>query len=370
MLKSLKTAAEIGKFRLRMAMALRDTPPRALASTDELAHLVALQTAYWVQRPPMAGAAAEQALHKLNKASSSAFVFSVRGQRVRLWQKPELLFPADEEMARHHEQQAFLRRAMLYQAFIAAVLRQNKVAYAIDFALDVNDMPEDSATLPIFSFQKMRGAHNLLLPDVDFFHSKWYRDDHDSLRYDEKTTSACFVGSSTGAWLTEESVRECATPRLRAAAYFHGNPTVIFRIANAVQCRSEEAKAQLMAQPYFSDYVGWADQLRHRFIISIDGNGAACSRLVKGLCSNSALVKFESPYELYYFAALIPNRDYLTVSCEADLEHIIACELQQPGRFSAVARSGQQFAEKYLTIKSVMAYTAALLGAFAALHRN
>jgi hypothetical protein len=370
MFGSLETVADVWKFRMRTAIAARDAAAIAPATADELDRLVAMQTAYWDRRPPLAGAAAHQALRDLNDRSMSAFVLSIRGKRVRLWNKREFPVPAEEEFARRTEQRAFAKRAMLFQAFIEAVLSRSRLEHSIDFALDVSDIPEDAAELPIFGFQKERGARNLLLPDVDFFHSKWYRQDRDPILYQEKANSACFVGASTGAWLNIESIRNHATPRLRAAAHFHGNPRVSFRIAKAVQCRSEEAKAYLMSQPYFSPYVSWGDQLRHRFVISMDGNGAACSRLVKGLRSNSVVIKFDSPYELYYFAALKPGSEYLLAQREEDVERIIENEAESPGAFKSVAESGQQFADKYLTIGSVMDYTARLLAAFADLTRS
>jgi hypothetical protein len=360
----LKTLGDLWKFRVRMALARSVRPVGPLATPDELDRLVALQTAYWKGHPPLAGAAAQQALSDLNDRTISAFVFSVRGRRIRMWNKR----PADT--AAHREQQrSFLKRALLYQAFLAKTLAGSGLDGAFDIALDVNDMAADSAELPIFAFQKERGAHNLLMPDVDFFHSRWYRGERDPLTYEQKTNSACFVGSSTGGWLSAEDVRRQATPRLRAAAHFHGNPRVLFRIANAVQCRSDEARAALMSQPYFAAQLSWPDQLRHRFLISMDGNGAACSRLVKGLLSNGVVIKYDSPHELYYFAALEPGTDYLPATRDEDVERMLDAEAAHPGTFKHVADAGQRFARRYLTIRSVMDYTARLLRAYAALPR-
>ena len=300
----------------------------------------------------------------------SAFVFSIRGGKVHLWNKHSFSSGIREKAACSQEQRTFLRRAMLYRVFIETVLRRNNFEHTIDLAFDVNDMPEDDADIPIFSFQKLRGAHNPLVPDVDFFHNKWYCGIHDALRYEEKTASACFIGSSTGALLDVQSIRRHETPRLRAATYFHANPKIIFRIANAVQCLSEEAKALLMSQPYFCNHVSWEEQLRHRFIISMDGNGAACSRLVKGLFSNSVVIKLESPYELYYFPVLRAGYDYILAEDEESIERIVDSEIDHVAEYRKIAISGQQFAAKYLTIRSVMDYTAQLLNAFATLNRK
>lgn len=366
MRSALRDIADIWKTRVRMALALRDSDRDTLATPEELDHLVALQTAHWESRQPLAGPAFEQALRDLNDRSISAFVFSVRHHRVRMWRKPATSHGA----AISQEQRGFLKRARLYQAFLAKTIERSKLDLALDFALDVNDVPAPSVDFPIFCFQKERGAHNPLVPDVDFFHERWYRHERDVLPYDQKTNSACFVGSSTGGWLSLDSVRNRATPRLRAAAYFDGHPNVLFKIANAVHCLSDEAKACLMSEPYFSTQIRWADQLRHRFLISMDGNGAACSRLVKGLLSNGVVIKYDSPHELYYFPALKPGSDYLSVTSEEQIERILETEAAHPGTFKHVAESGQRFARRYLNVRSVMDYTARLLRAHARLSRR
>lgn len=367
----LETAWRVWKFRRRMAIAASDPPSGAEASTEELERLVAAQADYWLRREPLTQQDALQALHELNERSCRAFILSVRGKTVSLWKKRSQSLPGRAEDWRREEQRGFHTRAMLYRAFIATVLQHGAVEEAsFDLALDVNDLPEDSAEFPIFGFQKQRGAHNPLLPDVDFFHHNWYRRERDALDYGEKSVSACFVGSSTGDWHTVQSIRQLDSPRLRMANHFHAHPQVVFLISKAAQCLSEEARACLVQQPYFSRYVGWQEQLRHRFLLVMDGNGATCSRLVKGLMSNCVVVKFDSPHELYYFAALAPGRDYLRVAGESDVERIVEREEAGPGTFQSVAQTGQQFAAKYLTVRSVMQYSAMLLAAFARWHRQ
>lgn len=363
MISSLKTFRKTWKFRFATTLAARVSPLAPRAMPAELDYLVELQTSHWKQHPLDWGAT-DRALHDLNVRSNSVFIFEFRGKRVRIWDKPKYDFPAEQAAIREREQRAFGLRAMLYQAFFEAVIERCQALPSIKLALDVNDIPQVSAEFPIFGFQKQKGINNILLPDVDFFQAKWYRRDHDALSYEEKACSACFVGSSTGGSITVDSINQLSVPRLRAASYFSSSTNVFFRIANAVQCDSEQAKALLMSQPYFCAPVQWEKQLRHRFIISMDGNGAACSRLVKGMRSNSAVVKFDSQYELYYFSALKPGFDHLVAKTEADLQHIVDQELCKPGIFKPVALAGQQFAAKYLSVRSVMDYTARLLAAY------
>jgi len=361
---SLKNIGVVLKCRVRMALALRKRPPNPLATAEELDRLVARQTAYWNGHPPLTGTAARQALGELNARSISMFVFSVHGRHIRMWDKPAMGNPPSDE------QRGFFKRALFYRTLLAKALACAAPQGAFDFVLDVNDLPVDSPDLPIFAFQKEPGAHNMLLPDVDFFQERWYLDERDTLSYEQKTNSACFVGSSTGGWLSAEDVRRHTTPRLRAAAHFSGNPRVLFRIANATQCQSDEARACLRSQPYFSGHMAWADQLRHRFLISMDGNGAACSRLVRGLLSNSVVIKFDSPHELYYFPALERGKDYLPAAQEDDVERVLDAESACPGTFRHVAESGQRFARRYLSARSVVDYDGRLLRAHAGLNRR
>ena len=369
MFESLQLHFYFWKFRIRMSRALAADAPAAPATANELSALVKLQTTYWQRHRPPTGAALRQALQTWNGQRVTAYVVSVRGHRVSLWDKPPSIGRSEQQQ---HEDRGYHKRAQLYQLFFEKALRQAHANLTLDFALDVADQAQDDADLPIFSFQKPPGACNPLIPDVDFFHSKWYRDEHngaerDALDYDAKTVSACFVGASTGADLTVDSIRQAQTPRLRAATYFVGHARVTFRIAKAVQCLSDEARQVLMAQPYFCDFVPWQAQLRHRFILSMDGNGAACSRLVKGLRSHSVVIKYDSPHELYYFAALKPGRDYLLASSDQQVARFIDQELARPGLFKQVSVNGQKFADKYLTVRSVMDYTVQLLAEFAAL---
>ena len=88
--------------------------------------------------------------------------------------------------------------------------------------------------------------------------------------------------------------------------------------------------------------------MTHKFIISMDGNGATCGRVAIALKSNSALLKYNSRHVLYYFRHLIPWRHYIPIDKDSDVEDIIRMELDNPGLFRFVASEGREFAERYL----------------------
>ncbi|KPF69853.1 hypothetical protein IP84_02765 [beta proteobacterium AAP99] len=356
-LDALRARRDLWKFEARMALALHEVPSSTQASSAEIDALVARQTAKWPTGRALQGAPARAARAAVAENSNSCFILSIDGVKVRLQ-------PKRTTGDRSEHTNACLKRAKLYRAFIETTLRRARTPLQMELLLDVNDLALQAEHFPVFCFQSPRGSANPLLPDVDFFHCKWYRGQRDTLSYEEKTCSAVFVGASTGDFLDEEAILVSRTERLRAATYFKGHPTVLFKIAKAANCLTDEARALLERQPYFSEYISWPTQLRHRFLLSMDGNGATCSRVVKGLMSNGVLVKYSSPHDLYYFSAMSAGKEYLAVESDADVERILAEEAAYPGRYQVVARAGQAFAERYLRIGSVMDYTARLLQVF------
>jgi hypothetical protein len=93
----------------------------------------------------------------------------------------------------------------------------------------------------------------------------------------------------------------------------------------------------------------------------MDGNGATCSRVVIGLLSQAALVKYESPHLLYYFGALVPWRHFIPVSEDAEVIAIVEAERRHPLIFESIAREGRAFAMRYLNRDAVCRYSAEVM---------
>jgi hypothetical protein len=134
------------------------------------------------------------------------------------------------------------------------------------------------------------------------------------------------------------------------------------RLPSIVQCPSDEAREILLSRSFCQKpRLSREEQYRHRFLISIDGNGATCSRVALALASNSVLMKYQSPNVLYYFAALQPWVHYIPIARHADVDAVLDMEAERPGRFAAIASQSRQFARSYLTRESALHYTAELL---------
>ena len=344
----------------------RTSSDASSASAAEIAALADIQMQDWSQANlERAGLLAQFKL--LNEKFFSIVVFEAKAGKISAWKKSPTVVPRHPGL-RDLQTRTFNNRKALYRVLLEAALAKYDIGDHLVFAVDVNDIGREVDGVPLFGFQKKIGSRNILLPDVDFFHWNWYAAITDPYSYQDKNIAACFVGSSTGGRVTESRLAALALPRLRAAAYFVGNPNVDFRIAQAVQCDTERTKSLLEQQPFFSRPMNWQEQFAYRFLLSMDGNGAACSRLAVALKSNSVLVKFNSPYVLYYFPAMTAGRDYLAVATERDVEDVIAEELRMPGRFSAIAEAGKSFFAKFLATGSVLHYTGAILRNYARIY--
>jgi hypothetical protein len=133
-----------------------------------------------------------------------------------------------------------------------------------------------------------------------------------------------------------------------------------------VQTSTPEAQRILEEMPFCrGQRVSWKQQLLYRFLISVDGNGATCSRVALALHSNSVLLKYDSDDLLYYFQGLQPWLHYIPISREQDVEHVFEAERWAPGALETVAAQGRAFAARFLTRAATTAYMAQLLQLYA-----
>ena len=256
-------------------------------------------------------------------------------------------------------------RVELYRIYLEDCVRLHAPQLVTTIALDVHDLPTAENHAPIFCFQKTVASRHMLLPDVDFMQHGWYETSCPELPYSAKKAHAVFVGSSTGGGnLSHADISEARAPRLRLAHDLTGNPRIGFSIAAAVQCESPQVEAQLRAQPYFSPPICWEAQLHSRLLISIDGNGATCSRVVNSLRSQSLLVKFSSPNRLFYFHGLEPWRHYVPVDTAGDIERVLDEEARGEIDTGYMIAEANAFYDRFLTRAAVHRYGAKLLLAY------
>lgn len=320
--------------------------------------LAARQVDHW-KASPFNRAALDETFDTLNRDHANVFVFDIRAGAITIRPKG----PVDETPLIAMQMPQFLARVRRYRALLQAALAAARLKLDMSLAIDVNDHPLGQSDVPVFAFQNTAQSNAILLPDVDFLNWNWYLRQTDRLPYDRKAIRAVFAGSSSGELHDAENILHPTNPRLIAAAHFVGHRNVDFRISEIVQC-TDAAKALLERQPYFKPRLGWPEQWQNRFILSLDGNGATCSRVALGLKSNSVLVKYASPFDLFYFPQLRAGGDYLEVTSEPEIEAIVERELSAPGHHRDIAEAGSRFYRRYLARRPLIAYTALLLRAY------
>lgn len=315
----------------------------------------------------------EEVYHALNASVRSIFLYRIGGGEVELLEKPAFTVretfndssePEPEGKIVYREEHI---RAQMYRDFFVRVLSGRTGAIDMVIAVDVNDAPVSHADAPVFAFQKPAGSNTVLIPDVDFLHSNFYIPSsyRDDTAYAAKTAWAIFAGSTTGGrTVTAADVAGLAIPRLRSGMAFKGSRQVDFRIPRIVQCESPAVEQMIRELGINAQPCSWADQFKYRFILSMDGNGATCSRVAIGLLSHAALMKYASPHQLYYFGAMVPWRHFIPIEQDEDVPAIVEAERRHPMMFAQVAEEGRAFARRYLGRAGTCSYGAELLSLY------
>lgn len=323
--------------------------------TDPIGHWARLELAPWdgfaVDRGTL------EAELRAAAENPCVFLFHVADGAVSFEEKP----------AASHVHHAMLAdRAAHYAAFMRDALTGFGVMGRGLLALDLRDVSAARFSVPVFAFQKRRGSNKILLPDIDMIISRWFIDEPtDAVAYDDKLPAAIFVGATTGnSPLTAAIVREGRNPRLRAAAFFKDRADVVFELPLIVQHDTDETRAMIEALGVQGRRRDWAEQSRYRYMLSMDGNGATCSRVWRALSGDCVLVKYNSPHLLYYFHGLEAWRHYLPVADDADVLAHLTGAGRHDALHRAIAERSSAFARDHLSRPGMLRYMARLLGGY------
>lgn len=259
-------------------------------------------------------------------------------------------------------------RGFQYQVFLQAVVAAFGIVGNTELAIDLDDLADRTSAGPVFCFQKVSGARSILIPDVDMLEDFYLSAaSDDGFAYDEKIDAAIFVGSTTGQlYITRTIVEQLAHQRLRSAVYFKDQPDVRFELPGIVQCDGPETEAMIRALGLGSVATSWAEQFSYRYLMSIDGNGATCSRVAIALKSNSVLMRYHSINDLYYFRGLQAWKHYVPLNRDADVIDNIALLRRSPALSREIAHASREFYRTRLSRVAVMRYMAELLNAYIA----
>lgn len=333
------------------------TPDRdPIAQT--IASFVLAQTAHWIARRPSHEDCA-RAFARINAAKRDVFVYRFSDSGVELL--PKGGFEDESEEGKNLLQV----RALRYLKLFRLALSHSGQSFEGLLAMAAQDLVADSPDIPIFAFQKPAGSKLILLPDIDAISLGFYEHDFiDNVDYEDKSTSGIFIGATTGMHHTVASVAELASQRLRSGVYFRDKPEVDFRLPAICQCLSPAAEEAIRELGFGVRPGNWMEQFNSRFLLSMDGNGATCSRVAIALKSNSVLVKYASRHQLYYFDALVPYIHYVPAFADSDVLGVVRAERNAPGLFHDIAQQGSAFYRDFLSKEPSLTYTGELLKAY------
>ncbi|MGY6285844.1 glycosyl transferase family 90 [Methylorubrum extorquens] len=346
------------------AINLRRGNMQTLTHQDRLAVIrswVDLQLSGFSDRTYSKSAAFEYFNH-LNRSNGDIFILKVREGRADLAEKPQ--------EGRHVHYEQALARAQRYHSFLWSVAARFASQIDATIAVHVGDGAFESEDAPVFSFQKRRGQRCPLLPDIDLIRVDFLTAPEfaDNTPYTAKSNSAIFAGVTSGYEISPRTIIANEVPRIRAGLYFRRSPNIHFRIPKIVDCDSPEARSFLEGLGFGDgNIVSWQEQLKHKFMLSMDGNGPSPARIAVGLQSNCALIQYASEHVLYYTDSLLAGAHYLSVTRDCEVETIIANEGAEPGHYADVARLGSEFVSNFLSHDMVMHYGNEMMRSYAEL---
>lgn len=332
-----------------------------MAPLDTVIHsLCVAELAPWIGRQVTFAAALAEFAH-YNRSRRSIFMLRIHDGDVSILDK-SAFFTREQISDESDTANPFVKGANLYREFLQQVVRT--ICPEIDTVLcvDLDDHGYSSETAPIFVIQKLSGASSILLPHFEFILYDFHQSVVDDLPFAEKTQSAVFVGSTTGHpdVITVETVRNLGFPRLRSAMFFKGNPDVDFRLPRIVQS-TPEAEQLLREMGFGTGEVSWPEQFQHKFVISMDGNAGACSRVTNVLKSNCVLLKYDSRHTLHYSRHFVPWLHYIPIGHDKDVDVILGIEKNRSGFFEFISVEGNKFYRAFLDKERIFDYTGALL---------
>ncbi len=317
------------------------------------------ELAPWIKQP-VSQMDLEADVELLNSTHAWVFVIDIDRDTADVRSKP--LFYTASEMV--DESTPAIGRLLHYKAFIKNVVALYPLDVKCSIAIDVSDGAIADWEMPLFAFQKCCGSKKILIPDPDFFYNSFYYSDafHDTVPFDTKKNKATFVGSTTGGGIiTERAVEVLSVPRLRAGMRFMRHPHIEFNLPVIVHCDSVQTEHAIRALGFGVNPSSWQDQFGYKSLISMDGNGPTCSRVVLALRSNSVLLKYDSPCILYYFAGLQPWVHYVPIACDNDVITMVEKQQENPDLFRYIAQEGAEFYQIFLQKDKIYLYMAKLL---------
>lgn len=278
-------------------------------------------------------------------------------------------FPASFGKKQHHETGLMLLAIMCSYTMPDLRLIQN----INDGQVSRRDHP-----LPVFSFTKSTFSGDILYPYWSFL---WLQDESESHSYsfnkawkiDEqkwkrKKNIAIWRGSTTGGFYSNSSwkqmkrtilVEKCKSLRDLCDAMFVDFPQTEPGVQQQIQ--SVFGTSERLNQTQMYDY---------KYLIILDGNFGAASRVVHALASGSLVLLQETQYYEFFYYSLRPYIHYIPLSKSLeDLESKLRWVKANDEKAKIIVQNSMQWAAEYVNRDFIDRYYKELLSNYASLQK-
>ena len=236
----------------------------------------------------------------------------------------------------------------------------------VDFVIQFNDYC-DEKNLPIFGWNKHISSSCLLYPWVQFLWNKQYHTYRPM--WADKISKGIFRGSTTGG------IYDLHTWNLQ-----HRSKLVLFCLSHQNLCDASftnivqatpEGKIAILKNLSLSKALTYDEEIKFKYIILIDGNGAPASRSAKAFASSSVVIKQESEYMEFFYSSLRPWVHYVPISVNLeDLGNKLKWLQKHDDLAQKLANGSLLFSRKYFTDFIISDYIASLLNRYGSLYTS
>lgn len=171
--------------------------------------------------------------------------------------------------------------------------------------------------------------------------------ERDSYTWSQKIDRGIFIGASTGGE-NGQRMKYC-----RKFKDKESRKLVELYISDWVQGISPESDL-------FHKNMKITEQLKYKFLISLDGNVASWGRINWGMGSNSVVLKSKSELKLWYYELMESGTHYVEFD-ENNLISIVQNLLENPEKCQQIVTNANSFFKTYLTIEGQAEYWSSLI---------
>ncbi len=209
----------------------------------------------------------------------------------------------------------------------------------------------------IFTYSKNKFRKNILIPDLYALNSYDGKlKQKDLIPKNLKIDKIIFAGTDTGNWFDLK-----LNQRLDVCSAFANHSFINAKITNLVQLPRDKI---LSVYPNLNDFlcspISINEQLKYKFILSIDGNSTAWDRVPWIMNSNSMLFKYESDNVNWYYGLMKDKEHYINCN-KYNMENKFMYYLNNPKEYDFIVSNANEFVKKYLTYDSHMLYLKLLI---------